>query len=172
MTVDGKKFISLKEAAELSGYTQDYLGQLIRNGKLPGKKVYVNVAWMTTEEDLRKYLHEKASGNGTNGNGNGNGNGHSKKNGNGGSGNGGRRSAFQRAAKPALFFFSGVLTAVVLVLFYVFAVNLDSKLDRQAIDDMDLEAQLLAPATPEDELPEGENPELLMVTPEGNLLQL
>src|SRR3989344_7378608 len=64
MTVDGKKHISLKEAAELSGYTQDYLGQLIRSGKLPGKKVYVNVAWMTTEEDLREYLAAKAGGNG------------------------------------------------------------------------------------------------------------
>lgn len=50
------KYISLKEAAELSGYTPDYLGQLIRKGKLPGKQVYLNVAWMTTEEALKDYL--------------------------------------------------------------------------------------------------------------------
>jgi len=194
MTVDGKKHISLKEAAELSGYTQDYLGQLIRSGKLPGKKVYVNVAWMTTEEDLREYLAAKAGGNGG---GNANGltgtgvrphgllrgrtprNGGVKKNG-GRAEAGRRRSAFQRLTKPALFFFLGLLTAVVLVLFYVFAVNLDSKLDRRAVDDMG--AQLL-PDTRMDTNGGGTNQhensetseefqEFLMVTPEGGLVQL
>ena len=31
---DGKKFISSKRAAEISGYANDYIGQLCRNGKL------------------------------------------------------------------------------------------------------------------------------------------
>ncbi|MFH1193657.1 MAG: hypothetical protein V1661_01540 [bacterium] len=50
------KFITLKEAAEISGYAPDYIGQLIRKGKLPGKQVYCNVAWMTTEGSVRRYL--------------------------------------------------------------------------------------------------------------------
>src|SRR5262244_1385185 len=56
MTSDSKKYISLKEAARLSGYSSDYVGQLIRSGKLEGKQVFSNVAWMTTEEALQKYL--------------------------------------------------------------------------------------------------------------------
>jgi hypothetical protein len=50
------KFITLKEAAKISGYAPDYLGQLIRKGKLKGKRVFLNEAWVTTEEDVRTYL--------------------------------------------------------------------------------------------------------------------
>ena len=53
-----EKYISLKEAAELSGYSADYVGQLIRQGKLPGKQVFLNVAWMTTKEALEDYMHK------------------------------------------------------------------------------------------------------------------
>jgi hypothetical protein len=42
------KYITLKEAAKISGYASDYIGQLIRRGKLPGKQIYCTVAWMTT----------------------------------------------------------------------------------------------------------------------------
>ena len=56
MTNDHRKYISLKEAAKISGYSADYVGQLIRNGKLEGKQVFSNVAWMTTEEAIQKYL--------------------------------------------------------------------------------------------------------------------
>ncbi len=52
------KFISLKEAAQLSGYSADYVGQLIRSGKLPGKQVFSNVAWMTTEAALNEYMNK------------------------------------------------------------------------------------------------------------------
>ncbi len=52
------KYISLKEAAHISGYSADYVGQLIRTGKLPGKQVFSNVAWMTTEEALQAYLNK------------------------------------------------------------------------------------------------------------------
>ena len=51
-----EKYISLKEAAAMSGYSSDYVGQLIRGGKLPGKQVFSNVAWMTTEEAIYEYL--------------------------------------------------------------------------------------------------------------------
>lgn len=53
-----KKYISLKEAAKISGYAPDYVGQLIRNGKIPGKQVYCNIAWVTTEEAVHAYKKE------------------------------------------------------------------------------------------------------------------
>ncbi len=43
----------------MSGYTPDYVGQLIRSGKLPGKQVFANVAWMTTEDAIRDYMGKK-----------------------------------------------------------------------------------------------------------------
>ena len=52
------EYISLKEAAQISGYTADYIGQLIRSGKLPGKQVFLNVAWMTTREALQEYANK------------------------------------------------------------------------------------------------------------------
>ena len=52
------KYISLKEAAQISGYSADYVGQLIRSGKIPGKQVFLNVAWMTTEEAVTAYLNK------------------------------------------------------------------------------------------------------------------
>lgn len=57
-----QEYISLKEAAELSGYSADYIGQLIRRGKLPGKQVFSNVAWMTTEEAVIEYLRTNKRG--------------------------------------------------------------------------------------------------------------
>jgi hypothetical protein len=59
MGLDEKNLVSLKEAAEASGYTADYIGQLIRAGKIPGKQVYSNVAWMTTAEAVLAYKNKK-----------------------------------------------------------------------------------------------------------------
>lgn len=53
------KFINLKEAAALSGYVPDYVGQLIRDGKIIGKQVYSNTTWMTTEESVKNYLQKR-----------------------------------------------------------------------------------------------------------------
>ncbi|MFP4539731.1 MAG: helix-turn-helix domain-containing protein [Candidatus Paceibacterota bacterium] len=50
------RYITLKEAAQMSGYSSDYVGQLIRAGKISGKRVYANPVWMTTEKDLMEYL--------------------------------------------------------------------------------------------------------------------
>ncbi len=50
-----KNWISLKEASEISGYTPDYLGQLIRKGKLPGKQVVSRIAWLTIKEAILEY---------------------------------------------------------------------------------------------------------------------
>lgn len=61
MSRKNNEYISLKEASEISGYSPDYIGQLIRGGKLPGRQVFQQVAWMTTEEDLRAYMQTKRS---------------------------------------------------------------------------------------------------------------
>lgn len=55
MTKKNENWISLKEAARISGYSPDYIGELIRKGKIPGKQVICNVAWMTTKEAILEY---------------------------------------------------------------------------------------------------------------------
>ena len=52
-----KNVISLNQAAQISGYTQDYLGYLIRTGEMKGIKK--GRAWFTTEEELKNYLFKK-----------------------------------------------------------------------------------------------------------------
>ena len=52
-----KKLISLKEAAKISGYHPDYLGYLIRIGKIEGEKVGRD--WLTSEEALKNHLATK-----------------------------------------------------------------------------------------------------------------
>ena len=49
------KLISLREAAKITGYSSDYIGQLIRNGKIPGKQVYSNIQWMTSVDAIKDY---------------------------------------------------------------------------------------------------------------------
>lgn len=53
-----ENFITLKEASDMSGYSSDYLGQLIRSGKLEGEQVFMNVAWMTTREAVEEYMRK------------------------------------------------------------------------------------------------------------------
>lgn len=52
-------YLTLKEAAERTEYTPDYIGQLIRAGKIEGKQVYSNVAWVANETSLRSYLDSR-----------------------------------------------------------------------------------------------------------------
>lgn len=52
------KLISLKEASQISGYAPDYIGQLIRAGKISGKQVYSNITWMTTAEAVLEYKNK------------------------------------------------------------------------------------------------------------------
>ena len=54
-----EEYITLKEAAELSGYSSDYVGQLIRQGKLRGQQVFSNIAWVTTESAIQEYVVQK-----------------------------------------------------------------------------------------------------------------
>lgn len=52
-----KKVISLNQAAQLSGYTQDYLGFLVRKGEIKGMKK--GRTWFTTEEEVKNYIFKK-----------------------------------------------------------------------------------------------------------------
>ncbi len=53
-------YITLKQAAKIANYTPDYVGQLIRGGKIKGEQVYANVAWVTTEEEIQAYIDNKS----------------------------------------------------------------------------------------------------------------
>jgi len=59
MNKNKENWISLKEASKISGYSSDYIGQLIRKGKIPGKQVYYNVAWTTKAEALLEYKQKE-----------------------------------------------------------------------------------------------------------------
>ena len=50
--------ITLKEASELTGYSPDYIGQLIRSGKITGRQVYTNITWMTTAAEIINYIRK------------------------------------------------------------------------------------------------------------------
>ena len=54
-----KKYLSLKEAAKISGYSPDYIGWLIRAGKIAGRKIYAGISWQTTEEAIENYRRRK-----------------------------------------------------------------------------------------------------------------
>ncbi len=108
------KYISLKEASKISGYSSDYIGQLIRSGKLPGKQVFSNVAWMTTEKDIKEYKEKNKQAQ----------NGSGKKNRNRGS----------KLVKMFLYATLVFLVAFFLFLLYVFSVNLDKNLEKKALE--------------------------------------
>jgi hypothetical protein len=55
---EGKKFISAKRAAEITGYATDYIGQLCRSGKIDSKLVGRN--WYVLEESLKGHEEEMA----------------------------------------------------------------------------------------------------------------
>ncbi|MFA6393090.1 MAG: hypothetical protein WCW54_03335, partial [Candidatus Paceibacterota bacterium] len=52
-----KNVISLNQAAKISGYTQDYLGYLIRSGEIKGVKK--GGIWFTTEEEITHYISKQ-----------------------------------------------------------------------------------------------------------------
>src|SRR3989344_3791493 len=53
---EGKKFLSSRRAAELTGYSNDYLARLCRSGKLSGK--IVGKSWYIAESSLPHFLFE------------------------------------------------------------------------------------------------------------------
>ena len=52
-----ENFLTLREAGKKTGYNPDYLSFLIRNKKLPAKRI--GRAWCVTEEALKKFIKEK-----------------------------------------------------------------------------------------------------------------
>jgi len=50
-----KNSLSLEEAAKISGYTPDYVGFLIRTGKIKGKKILGKASWLISDEEFKKY---------------------------------------------------------------------------------------------------------------------
>ena len=137
MAKENKQYITLKEASELSGYSPDYVGQLIRGGKLHGKQVFQNVAWMTTEEDLRAYMDKRRRAAG-------------KEAGEKSVWSYGKSlaAALGRKLQPArllpgvLYVLLGLSVLVFLVLFYVFSSSLEHKLDQRAIEKLDQKSSL------------------------------
>ena len=118
-----QKFISLKEASLLCGYAPDYIGQLIRQGKIPGHQRLSGIAWVTTESAMRDYVEQA--------------NRHKElslsqsviqhKN------------KFLNTAKPltllngVMWFLIGVTSFFLIFLFYIFAANIEQKLNKKAI---------------------------------------
>ncbi len=55
---EGKKYITAKQASELTGYTSDYVGQLCRGGKIESRRV--GRVWLVSEEAIQNYEKEVA----------------------------------------------------------------------------------------------------------------
>lgn len=60
MRIDGKTYISSKRAAVLSGYAQDYVGQLARSGSIDARRV--GGVWMVTLESIQQYKKDAEEG--------------------------------------------------------------------------------------------------------------
>lgn len=56
--INEEKFISLNEASRLTPYSSDYLGLLVRKGKLEGEKI--DGKWMTSKRAIEVYLQKTA----------------------------------------------------------------------------------------------------------------
>src|SRR3989344_1229379 len=54
LEISGKRFISSRRAGKEHGYHSDYIGQLIRSGKVRGQKV--GRAWYVELSSLQNYL--------------------------------------------------------------------------------------------------------------------
>ena len=52
--LEGRKYISARKAAKQYGYTADYIGQLIRSGKLLGRKI--GKGWFVEGVSLEAYM--------------------------------------------------------------------------------------------------------------------
>ena len=123
-----EKFITLKEASKISGFAPDYVGQLIRMGKIPGKQVYSNVAWVTTEEAVLEYLQKKGEGE------------KAPSSWRTMSEHIRRLQAYNKSAediskifKVSMYLAIALLVLFGLLLFYIFSVTLDKQLNQSAI---------------------------------------
>lgn len=62
LEISGKRYISTRRAGKQYQYHSDYIGQLIRGGKVVGKKV--GRSWYVDETSLAVYLGKEAKGEG------------------------------------------------------------------------------------------------------------
>jgi len=60
--LEGKKYISSKEASDISGYSRDYIGQLVRKNAVDAKMV--GRLWYVSSQSLEKHI-QKQSGKGS-----------------------------------------------------------------------------------------------------------
>lgn len=56
LVFDGKKYITVRRASEISGYTRDYIGQLARSGKIEARRL--ERAWFVSEDSLLRHKDE------------------------------------------------------------------------------------------------------------------
>ena len=56
-TDDKTRLISLPEAAELYGFSANYLNELARKGRLEARKV--GNMWLTTPKDVEMYINSR-----------------------------------------------------------------------------------------------------------------
>lgn len=128
MSKEKEKLITLKEAAKISGYAPDYIGQLIRKGKLPGRQIYCNVQWMTTREAVLEYLKRD-------------------KKEEAGNPQKGLVEFFRRLkvkfleklkpdqlVKISLWLVAALAALFALFLFYIFSVNIEKKIEKETIE--------------------------------------
>ncbi len=59
LDLQGKKYISSKRAAEVTGYAKDYVGQLARGGKVPATRV--GRAWYVELDAIKRHAGVEAS---------------------------------------------------------------------------------------------------------------
>ena len=61
MVTNNDEWLTISEAAKLSGYHPETLRELVRDGKIKGRKV--SIVWLVDRESLLAYLAKaKASG--------------------------------------------------------------------------------------------------------------
>jgi len=49
------KKLTLKQASRISGYSPDYIGQLLRTEKLKGKRIKTQVSWLVEKQNIENY---------------------------------------------------------------------------------------------------------------------
>lgn len=60
LQIDGKTYVSSKQAAKITGYAKDYVGQLCREGHLDARMV--GRSWYVLEESIREHRFGKTDG--------------------------------------------------------------------------------------------------------------
>ena len=59
MTRNSEEWLTVQEAAKLSGYHPEYIRRLIRDGEITAKKF--SIVWMVNRESLLAYLEKARS---------------------------------------------------------------------------------------------------------------